>query len=149
MAGLRLTDFPGATTGVQLANAAHSIKAEVLSPLDVDSASPVLDPTQPGFIPFTTKEMIDQAHKVGMVVKTWTVSLWLHILENEHAPLNKVGKVDRLNVADQLFDWGVDGVITDFPSQMRRRLEQREVKLATPFPQKRVLDCLAKHLQRV
>ncbi|KAF9458356.1 PLC-like phosphodiesterase [Collybia nuda] len=129
LAGLRLSDFPGNTTGVQLANAAHSINAQVLSPLDVDSASPVLDPTLPGFIPFTTKEMIDQAHTVGMVVKPWTV--------------------DRLNVADQLFDWGIDGIITDFPSQMRRRLEQRGVALATPFPQKRVLDCLAKHLQRV
>jgi len=29
---------------------------------------------QPNYVPFTTKEMIDQAHKLGMRVKPWTVS---------------------------------------------------------------------------
>lgn len=71
MAGLRLSDFEGSTLGVKAVNAAKSIKADIMSSMDI--ATPVLDPTLPGYVPFTTKEMIDRAHKVGMTVKPWTV----------------------------------------------------------------------------
>jgi len=125
LAGLNVTSFAGTTIDVQIVNAANSIKANILSPMDVSGLSPVLDPTQPGFIPFTTKAMIDQAHSVGMTVKPWTV--------------------DRLNVADQLLDWGADGLITDYPTQMRRRLEQRGFTVAPTFSQDKVLACLAAH----
>ena len=66
---------------------------DVLSTAAVSSASPVQDPSQAGYIPFTDKPMIDEAHKLGLAVKPWTV--------------------DRLNIASQLFEWGTDGIITD------------------------------------
>jgi hypothetical protein len=57
--------------------------------------------------------------------------------------------VDRLNVADQLLDWGVDGIISDYPNQLRNRVEQKGLAVAPTFPKQRVLDCLAKHIQKV
>ena len=71
LAGLRLDHFPGNTVGEHLAYAAGSIKAGILSPTAVAAGT---DPALPGYIPFTTKEMINQAHKLGVAVKPWTVS---------------------------------------------------------------------------
>jgi hypothetical protein len=71
LAGLRLSDFPGSTPGVQAVNAAHSIKADIMSTMDIGST--VLDPALPGYVPFTTKTMVDRAHQLGMTVIPWTV----------------------------------------------------------------------------
>lgn len=71
LAGLRLEDFPGDTTGEQLAYAARFIKAGILSPAAIAAGT---DPALPGYTPFATKEMIEQAHKLGVAVKPWTVS---------------------------------------------------------------------------
>lgn len=73
LAGLRLDSFPGSTLGVQLAQAAHSIGADILSPAATDSTSGSLDPNIPGYKTFTTEEMVKEAHKSGMLVKPWTV----------------------------------------------------------------------------
>jgi len=74
--GLRLEDFPGATIGAQIANAAKSIKADVLSPNAYYFNSTATDPSLPGYIPFTTRDLIDAAHEVGLTVIPWTVN-WL------------------------------------------------------------------------
>lgn len=71
LAGIRPDDFPGNTAGEQLAYAARFIKAGILSPGAVEAGT---DPAFPGYIPFTTKEMIEQAHKLGVTVKPWIVS---------------------------------------------------------------------------
>lgn len=66
--------FPGLSLGEQIAEAAHSIGADILSPEDV--ASPLTpDPTDAGFIPFTTRDMVARAHRLGRMVKPWTVRL--------------------------------------------------------------------------
>ncbi|KAF8078314.1 hypothetical protein FPV67DRAFT_47080 [Lyophyllum atratum] len=83
-AGLKLSDFAGATTGVAIVEAAKSIKADILSLAAVSDKSPVRDPTVAGYVPFTTKDMIDRAHEVGMLVIPWTL--------------------DRLSITDQLLD---------------------------------------------
>jgi len=127
LAGIRLSDFSGSSLGVKAVNAAKSIKANIMS--SMDAATTVVDPALPGYVPFTTREMIDRAHQVGMTVKPWTVN--------------------RLNVADQLLDWGVDGIITDYPDQLRNRVEQRGLAVAPTYSKRHVLDCLNKHLQRV
>jgi hypothetical protein len=93
LAGLRLDSFPGPSTSEQLVQAAASIGADVLSPQAVSGDSPVPDPSQPGYIPFTDKPMIDEAHKLGLTVKPWTIN--------------------RLNIASQLLEWGTDGIITN------------------------------------
>lgn len=73
-AGLDINSFPGGTLGERIANAAASIGATILSPAATDNATPVPDPTQPGYLAFTTKAMIDQSHKLGIPVIPWTVS---------------------------------------------------------------------------
>jgi len=127
LAGLKLVSFPGATIGIKIAEAANSIKANILSPSAVSSKSLAADPTQPGYVPFTTKDMVDRAHELKMTVIPWTVN--------------------RANIADQLLNWGVDGLITDYPTQMRRLFEQRGLRLASTYSQEWVFQCLAEHTQ--
>ncbi|KAF5384049.1 hypothetical protein D9757_006989 [Collybiopsis confluens] len=67
LAGIRLDDFAGEME-IQIASAAHSIGADILSPADIAS-----DPTLPDYIPFTNRSMVDYAHHLGMLVKPWTV----------------------------------------------------------------------------
>ncbi|KAF8624793.1 hypothetical protein AX15_005682 [Amanita polypyramis BW_CC] len=129
LAGIRLEDFPGSTIDVQIANAARSIKADVLSPAAFYSNSSGDDASLPGYIPFTTVDMIESAHELGMTIVPWTV--------------------DRLNIADQLVSWGVDGIITDYPSILRRWAGLKNLKLAPRFPKEEVLFCLRKHIQTV
>jgi glycerophosphoryl diester phosphodiesterase len=62
LGGLNLQNFSGSSLGVKLANAAHSINASILSPHATDSPKSL-----------ATKEMVDQAHYLGMLVKPWTV----------------------------------------------------------------------------
>ncbi|KAG7085507.1 hypothetical protein E1B28_003068 [Marasmius oreades] len=129
LAGIKLDPSSKESIGVQLADAANQIKADILSTADIAPGS-ATDPTQLGFVPFTTKEMIVRAHLHGMTVKPWTV--------------------DRMNVAEQLMEWEVDGIITDFPTQLRRIVQKKGLPV-TPrrFDEKKVLRCLDKHRQTV
>ncbi|KAK0233313.1 PLC-like phosphodiesterase [Armillaria fumosa] len=127
LAGLNLDAFEGATQGERVARAADAIDADILSPSDVADNSPVEDATEDGFIYFTTEEMISTSHSLGREVKPWTVN--------------------RLNIAQQLLKWGVDGLITDYTSAMKRFLEQQGYKVMPGFPQDKVLQCLAQHIQ--
>ncbi|KAF8971435.1 PLC-like phosphodiesterase [Flammula alnicola] len=128
LAGLRLEDFPGETMGERIAHAAKSIKADILSPAAVSIGNGV-EPVDGGYFPFTTEEMILQAHELGMMVKPWTVNY--------------------LDIAEQLIDWGVDGIISDYPTQIRRLVRQRGESVSPSFPKRRVLQCLSQHLQKV
>jgi hypothetical protein len=64
--------FPGSTSQERVAQAAASINADILSPVATSYASNVTDVNMPGFIPFTTKAMVDEAHKLGLKVEPWT-----------------------------------------------------------------------------
>jgi hypothetical protein len=77
LAGLRLDQFPGPSMAEQVAQAAHWLGADILSPAAESFPSTSLDPAMPGYVPFTTKDMVDAAHALGMIVKPWTVSLTL------------------------------------------------------------------------
>ncbi|KAE9395931.1 PLC-like phosphodiesterase [Gymnopus androsaceus JB14] len=125
LAGIRLDSFKG-DLSVQVASAAHAIDADILSPADV--ASFVVDPTLPEYVPFTTRSTVEHAHDLGMLVKPWTVN--------------------RLSIAEQLLDWNVDGIITDYPNMMRRLVQQRNRPVAPKYPKKRVLECLNRHLKK-
>ena len=73
LAGLRLDSFPGPSFSEQVAQAANHLGVDILSPAAVHSAGSE-DPALPGYVPFSTKEMIDEAHRLGLQVKPWTVS---------------------------------------------------------------------------
>lgn len=127
LAGLNLNDFAGATLGERIASAAGSIGATILSPAAVNDSSPVPDPNQAGYIPLTTKAMIDRAHKIGLQVIPWTV--------------------DDLSIAQQLLDWKADGIITDFTTNVRLLVENSGLHVHPQFDANLVNKCLQQHLQ--
>lgn len=129
LAGLRLEDFPGSTMEAQLVNAAKYIRADVLSPSAFYWNGTSHDPSMPGYIPFVTKDMISEAHQLGIEVIPWSVN--------------------RLNVADQLAQWGVDGIITDYPNTFHRWAKSNNLKVPPGFDEREVLSCLRKNLQTV
>ncbi|KAJ7655194.1 PLC-like phosphodiesterase [Mycena polygramma] len=114
LAGLNLQNFTGSSLGVKIAHAARSINASILSPSAYNSPQSL-----------TTKEMVDQAHYLGMLVEPWTVN--------------------SLEIADDLLQWGVDGIITDYPNVVRRWVQQQGRQVAPKYPKRRVLSCLEEH----
>ncbi|MET8004461.1 glycerophosphodiester phosphodiesterase family protein [Nonomuraea glycinis] len=65
--------------------------------------------TDPGYQPYVTKEMVRQAHGLGIKVIPWTV--------------------DDAPTMNKLIDDGVDGLITDYPDRMRQVLSERGFRL--------------------
>ncbi|KAI9059675.1 PLC-like phosphodiesterase [Trametes sanguinea] len=128
LAGLRLDDFPGPSLGERVAQAAHAIGADILSPSAESYQSPAPDPDMEGYVPFTTREMVEEAHRLGLQVKPFTVN--------------------RMNIVEQLLDWQVDGIITDYPNVVRRVVKQRGLPAAPKLPKQRVLRCLQEHLDK-
>ncbi|KAL5535130.1 hypothetical protein ACEPAF_3224 [Sanghuangporus sanghuang] len=126
LGGIDLSSFPGPSTGEKVAQAAHALGADILSPSAQSFQTPVPDPSMQGYIPFTSSEMVREAHRLGLDVKVWTVN--------------------RLNIVEQLMSWDVDGIITDYPGDVRRWAQQQEVPVAPKYPKQRVLSCLEKHL---
>jgi glycerophosphoryl diester phosphodiesterase len=61
---VNISSFPGPDQGSRVAQAAKSIKANVLSPNAGANLTAM----------FTTKEMIQEAHNLGLTVAPWTVS---------------------------------------------------------------------------
>ncbi|KAG8689824.1 hypothetical protein FRC11_000339 [Ceratobasidium sp. 423] len=118
LAGLRPDSFPGATLGVQLAQAAKSIDSNILSPAATSGSSGSLDPNIPGYVTFTTEDMVKEAHKSGMLVKPWTVN--------------------RLNIVEQIYGWGVDGIITDYPEVVRRWALLKGISVSKTYDQIKV-----------
>ena len=131
--------------GVQIANAAKYIKADVLSPAAFYWNGTSHDPSLPGYIPFITRDMIDHAHRLGMLVIPWTVRRYEFLSAQR---VHIASQVNRLNIADQLVDWGVDGIITDYPNTFHRWAESKNLKVAPQYSEKEVLSCLRKHLKR-
>ena len=91
LGGLDIDDFKGDPV-----KAAKAIGADVISP----------------YFPELSKEMIEEAHSLGMKVVPWTVN----------------SKSDM----EMLIDMGVDGIITDKPWVLRPELEKRGIKLPIP-----------------
>ena len=69
LAGLSLSSFLGPSLPEQIAQAAGSLGVHILSP---DSSRLTED--------FTTKEMVDEAHRLGVMVKPWTVRIFSTVL---------------------------------------------------------------------
>lgn len=107
LGGIDIDDFDGS-----LVDAAASFGADAISPVH---GSPqdgsVLDP---GYEPFTTASLVEEAHAAGMVVVPWTV--------NDTATMTA------------LLDAGVDGMITDRPDVLRDVMAERGLKLPKAFP---------------
>jgi len=106
LGGLDIDDFPGSVQEKFVA-AAASFGADAVSPVHGDPQDGGVD--DPGYVPFTTPELVDAAHDAGMKVVPWTVD-------------------DRATI-ESLLDIGVDGLITDRPDLLRTIMAERHLKL--------------------
>jgi glycerophosphoryl diester phosphodiesterase len=97
LGGLDLRSFPGPSLGERVAQAASHLGAHILSPAAYCSVSRFANPADGASAEhnlFTTRAMVDEAHRLGMQVKPWTVN-------------------DLDVVATLVHEYGVDGIITD------------------------------------
>ena len=107
LGGIDIDDFGGS-----FVEAAHSFGADAVSPVHGNPQNGGVG--QPGYTPFTTKKMVKDAHKLGMLVIPWTV--------------------DDVPTMESLIDAGVDGLITDYPDRLRALLQERGFDLPKPYP---------------
>jgi glycerophosphoryl diester phosphodiesterase len=116
LGGIDVDDFGGSYV-----RAADSFGADALSPLHGNPQNGKV--TDPNYQPYTTAEMVREAHARGMAVVPWTVD-------------------DRATMAS-LMDAGVDGLITNYPDRLRALLADRGMKLPQPTGPQPGHDCLA------
>ena len=107
LGGIDIDDFGGS-----LVAAAASFGADAISPVHGDPQNGAV--TDPGYAPYTTPELVEQAHAAGMAVIPWTV--------NDTATMRS------------LLDAGVDGLITDYPDRLRAVLTERGMPLPRAYP---------------
>ena len=107
LGGIDIDDFDGS-----LVRAAASFGADAISPVHGTPQAGGI--TQPGYTPFTTAAMVDEAHAAGLEVITWTVN--------------------DVPTMDALIDAGVDGLITDHPDRLRWLLDRRGYDLPRAYP---------------
>lgn len=104
--GIDMDDFD-----CNLPAAAASFGAAAISPVHGLPQSAGIN--DPGYAAFTTREMVEQAHALGLQVIPWTI--------NDQATMT------------QLIDIGVDGIITDYPDRLREVMQSRELALPVAF----------------
>jgi glycerophosphoryl diester phosphodiesterase len=116
LGGIDVDDFGGSYV-----RAADSFGADSLSPVHGNPQNGKV--TDPGYQPYTTPEMVREAHERGIAVVPWTVD-------------------DQATMAS-LIDAGVDGLITDYPDRLRTLMADRGMKLPERVAEPAGRDCLA------
>jgi len=107
LGGIDIDDFGG-----DLVAATASFGADAISPVQGDPQGGAIG--DPGFTPYVTQQMVDDAHAADMDVVPWTV--------------------DDPATMQYLIDLGVDGMITDHPDRLRAVLEDNGYKLPRAYP---------------
>lgn len=105
LGGIDVDDFGGSYV-----RAADSFGADALSPVHGNPQNGKVG--DPNYVPYTTRELVREAHRRGMPVIPWTVD-------------------DPATMAS-LMDAGVDGMITDYPDRLRAVTAQRGYWLPRP-----------------
>ncbi|WP_067715909.1 glycerophosphodiester phosphodiesterase family protein [Nocardia yamanashiensis] len=106
LGGIDIDDFPGSLQE-KYVSAAASFGADAVSPVHGDPQDGSI--ADPGYRPFTTRELVDAAHRRGMRVLPWTVD-------------------DRPTMT-ALIELGVDGLITNRPDLLRTVLSEYGFRL--------------------
>jgi glycerophosphoryl diester phosphodiesterase len=118
-------DQPGASPwlgGIDIDDHDDSLVAAAAS-FGADAISPVHGfpqdgkVTDPGYQPYVTTAMVDEAHAAGLAVVPWTV--------------------DDTPTMAALIDKGVDGIITDYPDRLRELMAERGLKLPRAYDEPR------------
>ncbi|GII53578.1 putative glycerophosphoryl diester phosphodiesterase precursor (GlpQ) [Planotetraspora thailandica] len=102
LGGLDLDDFGGDPL-----KAIKSFGASAFSPLPGDPEGSTV--TDPEYRPYVTRQLVDEAHSLGIKVIPWTV--------------------DDKPTMNAMIDAGVDGIITDYPDRLREIMADRGYKL--------------------
>jgi glycerophosphoryl diester phosphodiesterase len=110
LGGIDIDDFAGSLQRRFLA-AAASFGADAVSPVHGEPQGGTVN--DPGYVPFTTRELVRAAHRAGMAVVPWTIN-------------------DRATI-ESLMDIGVDGIITDLPDQLRTIMAERGYALPRAY----------------
>ncbi|OJD32880.1 glycerophosphoryl diester phosphodiesterase [Diplodia corticola] len=116
LGGLDLADYAGDWVA-----AAAAIGSSVLSPVHGFPSN--LTVNSPGYTPFTTKDVVDEAHALGMKVIPWTA--------------------DHEVTISKLLDDGVDAVISNYPERVMAVARQRGLSVGRPRNPSKP-ECLAK-----
>jgi glycerophosphoryl diester phosphodiesterase len=115
LGGIDVDDFGGS-----LVRAAASFGADAISPVHGNPQNGNVG--DPDYIPYTTAEMVRDAHAAGMAVVPWTI--------------------DDPATIESLIDAGVDGIITDYPDRLRTIVADRGFKLPAAYSQPPHRDCI-------
>jgi glycerophosphoryl diester phosphodiesterase len=102
LGGIDIDDFGGS-----LVDAAASFGADAISPVHGFPQNGKV--TDPDYEPYTTPEMVADAHEAGLAVVPWTI--------------------DDKPTMHSLIDAGVDGIITDYPDRLREVMAERGMQL--------------------
>jgi glycerophosphoryl diester phosphodiesterase len=121
LGGIDIDDFGGS-----LVAAAASFGADAISPVHGTPQNGKV--TDPGYVPYTTPALVEEAHAAGLEVIPWTVD-------------------DPATMAS-LMDAGVDGLITNYPDRLRALMAERGLKLPRPVREPRCRDCVAESSAR-
>ena len=116
LGGIDVDDFGGSYV-----RAADSFGADALSPVHGNPQGGTVN--DPDYVPYTTPELVREAHARGMAVVPWTID-------------------DQPTMAS-LIDAGVDGMITDYPDRLRELMAERGIALPQPVREPTGHDCLA------
>jgi glycerophosphoryl diester phosphodiesterase len=116
LGGIDVDDFGGS-----LVAAADSFGADAISPVHGNPQNGTVN--DPDYRPYTTPELVAEAHEAGLAVIPWTID-------------------DPATIAS-LMDAGVDGIITDYPDRLRALMAQRGLKLPDAAREPNGRDCLA------
>jgi glycerophosphoryl diester phosphodiesterase len=110
LGGIDIDDFDGSLQQQYVA-AVSSFGADAVSPVHGDPQGGTVN--DPGYTPFTTRELVRAAHRAGMEVVPWTIN-------------------DRATI-ESLLDIGVDGIITDRPDLLRTIMAERGLRLPRAY----------------
>jgi glycerophosphoryl diester phosphodiesterase len=115
LGGIDIDDFGGS-----LVAGAASFGADAISPVHGNPQGGKIG--DPGYVPYTTPELVAEAHAAGIAVIPWTI--------DDPATMN------------YLIDAGVDGIITDYPDRLREVVAARGFKLPKPVQEPGKRNCL-------
>jgi glycerophosphoryl diester phosphodiesterase len=105
LGGIDIDDFDGS-----LVAGVASFGADAISPVHGNPQGGKVG--DPDYVPYTTPELVAEAHAAGMAVIPWTI--------------------DDPATMSSLIDAGVDGIITDYPDRLRDVMSAHGLKLPKP-----------------
>ena len=117
LGGIDIDEFGGS-----LAAAADSFGADAISPVHGNPQNGKVG--DPNYVPYTTPQLVDEAHDRGLDVIPWTV--------------------DDPATMESLIDAGIDGLITDYPDRLRAIMAARRFELPQGYRAPRGRDCVAR-----